>query len=109
MFYSWDEKQPFARDVSRYALLPLAPPPPPPLIYMEAERAERSLLHVDWDVDKPRRRAENLDRWRPLRAMLALRRIMKSSNTAISPPKNHLVFICLSPVMKGMMAQDVFR
>lgn len=62
MFYSWDEKQPFARE----------PPPPrpnqhhhPPLIYMRAERAVRSLLGGDWDVDKPGRRAVNLDGWRP--------------------------------------------
>lgn len=55
---------------------------------MTAEHAGRSLLRVDWDVDKPRRRAENGDRWRLLRAMLVLRRIMKSSNAAnFSPPK----------------------
>lgn len=68
--------------------VPPDPPPPPPLIYMKAERAGQSLLRVDWDVDKPRWRAENLDRWRLLRVKLALRRIMKSSNAAnFSPQK----------------------
>lgn len=75
MFYSWDETQPFARRASR-----LDPPPPPPPIYMKAERAGRSLLRADWDVDKPRQRAENLDRLPALRATAALRRIMKSCN-----------------------------
>lgn len=52
---------------------------------MKAGRAVRSLLGGDWDVDKPGRRAVNLDGWWALRATLALPRIMKSSSAANFP------------------------
>lgn len=99
MFYSWDEKQPFAREAPPQ-------PAPPPLIYMKAERAVRSLLGGDWDVDKPGRRAVNLDGWRPLRATLALPRIMKSSNAPKSPPPRQKKSSCLYLFIAGNERHD---